>query len=65
MSDDWESKTVIGFKRQTAKVTKKDSDLNGKQLSTTLKISTDVAHMLQLYAIINAIMKLEEEADLI
>lgn len=29
MSDDWEAKTVIGFKRQTAKVTKKDSDLNG------------------------------------
>ena len=29
MSEDWEAKTVIGFKRQTAKVTKKDSDLNG------------------------------------
>lgn len=29
MSDDWDSKTVIGFKRQVAKVTKKDSDLNG------------------------------------
>ncbi|KAJ2931352.1 hypothetical protein H1R20_g5719, partial [Candolleomyces eurysporus] len=30
MSEDWDSKTVIGFKRQTAKVTKKDSDLNGE-----------------------------------
>lgn len=29
MSDDWDSKTVIGYKRQTAKVTKKDSELNG------------------------------------
>ncbi|TFK42783.1 multi protein bridging factor 1-domain-containing protein [Crucibulum laeve] len=29
MSDEWDSKTVIGFKRQVAKVTKKDSDLNG------------------------------------
>ncbi|TFK25053.1 MBF1-domain-containing protein [Coprinopsis marcescibilis] len=29
MSEEWDSKTVIGFKRQTAKVTKKDSDLNG------------------------------------
>lgn len=30
MSEDWDSKTVIGFKKQTAKVAKKDSDLNGK-----------------------------------
>ena len=30
MSEDWDSKTVIGFKRQTAKVTKKDSELNGE-----------------------------------
>ncbi|KJA27288.1 hypothetical protein HYPSUDRAFT_35129 [Hypholoma sublateritium FD-334 SS-4] len=29
MDTDWDSKTVIGFKRQVAKVTKKDSDLNG------------------------------------
>lgn len=29
MSEEWDSKTVIGFKRQVAKVTKKDSDLNG------------------------------------
>ncbi|KAK0445406.1 multi protein bridging factor 1-domain-containing protein [Armillaria borealis] len=29
MSDDWDSKLVIGSKRQVAKVTKKDSDLNG------------------------------------
>ena len=33
MSDDWDSKTVIGFKRQVAKVTKKDSDLNGTSSS--------------------------------
>jgi hypothetical protein len=30
MSEEWDSKTVIGFKRQTAKVTKKDSELNGE-----------------------------------
>ncbi|KAG7452878.1 MBF1-domain-containing protein [Guyanagaster necrorhizus] len=29
MSDDWDTKLVIGSKRQVAKVTKKDSDLNG------------------------------------
>ena len=29
MSEDWDSKTVIGYKRQTAKVTTKNSDLNG------------------------------------
>lgn len=29
MSEDWDAKTVIGQKRQVAKVTKKDSDLNG------------------------------------
>ncbi|KAF8876042.1 multi protein bridging factor 1-domain-containing protein [Gymnopilus junonius] len=29
MSDDWDAKVVIGQKRQVAKVTKKDSDLNG------------------------------------
>ena len=33
MDNDWDSKTVIGFKRQVAKVTKKDSDLNGMHLS--------------------------------
>ncbi len=32
MDNDWDSKTVIGFKRQVAKVTKKDSDLNGMYL---------------------------------
>lgn len=30
MENDWDSKTVIGYKKQVAKVTKKDSDLNGK-----------------------------------
>jgi len=34
MSEEWDSKTVIGFKRQTAKVTKKDSDLNGTFATT-------------------------------
>ncbi|KAF9036956.1 MBF1-domain-containing protein [Hymenopellis radicata] len=29
MSEDWDTKLVIGQKRQVAKVTKKDSDLNG------------------------------------
>jgi putative transcription factor len=29
MDNDWDSKTVIGYKKQVAKVTKKDSDLNG------------------------------------
>lgn len=29
MSEEWDAKTVIGSKRQTPKVTKKDSDLNG------------------------------------
>lgn len=32
MENDWDSKTVIGYKKQVAKVTKKDSDLNGKSL---------------------------------
>ncbi|CAA7270171.1 unnamed protein product [Cyclocybe aegerita] len=29
MSDDWDTKLVIGYKRQVAKVAKKDSDING------------------------------------
>ncbi|KAJ3857928.1 hypothetical protein EV368DRAFT_70688 [Lentinula lateritia] len=29
MSDEWDAQVVIGSKRQTPKVTKKDSDLNG------------------------------------
>ncbi|KAF8919576.1 hypothetical protein CPB85DRAFT_1524364 [Mucidula mucida] len=32
MSEDWDTKLVIGQKRQVAKVTKKDSDLNGTLL---------------------------------
>jgi len=28
MDNDWDSKLVVGYKKQTAKVTKKDSDLN-------------------------------------
>ncbi|KAJ7043302.1 multi protein bridging factor 1-domain-containing protein [Mycena alexandri] len=32
---DWDSKTVIGAKRSVAKVTRKDSDLNGSSLLTT------------------------------
>jgi len=44
MDTDWDSKTVIGFKRQVAKVTKKDSDLNtarrtGAVVATDKKIS--------------------------
>jgi len=40
MSDEWEAKTVIGFKRQTAKVTKKDSDLNAARRSGAV-VATD------------------------
>ncbi|EKM82843.1 hypothetical protein AGABI1DRAFT_82571 [Agaricus bisporus var. burnettii JB137-S8] len=29
MDTDWDSKLVVGYKRQVAKVTKKDSDVNG------------------------------------
>ena len=29
MSDDFDSKLVIGYKRNVAKVAKKDSDING------------------------------------
>lgn len=29
MSEDWDTKLVIGQRRTVAKVTKKDSDLNG------------------------------------
>jgi len=40
MSDDWDSKTVIGFKRQVAKVTKKDSDLNAARRAGAV-VATD------------------------
>jgi hypothetical protein len=30
MEADWDSKLVVGYKRQVAKVAKKDSDVNGK-----------------------------------
>ncbi|ESK87544.1 putative mbf1-multiprotein bridging factor mediates gcn4-dependent transcriptional activation [Moniliophthora roreri MCA 2997] len=40
MSDDWDNKTVIGFKKQTAKVTKKDSDINAARRSGAV-VSTD------------------------
>ncbi|KAI5900144.1 MBF1-domain-containing protein [Schizophyllum commune H4-8] len=40
MSDDWNATTVIGYKRQTAKVTKKDSDLNGARRSGAV-VGTD------------------------
>ncbi|SJL04423.1 probable MBF1-multiprotein bridging factor mediates GCN4-dependent transcriptional activation [Armillaria ostoyae] len=36
MSDDWDSKLVIGSKRQVAKVTKKDSDLNAVRPSAVV-----------------------------
>ncbi|KAI3610629.1 putative mbf1-multiprotein bridging factor mediates gcn4-dependent transcriptional activation [Moniliophthora roreri] len=46
MSDDWDNKTVIGFKKQTAKVTKKDSDINAVSINSTARrsgavVSTD------------------------
>ncbi|KAH9483820.1 Multiprotein-bridging factor 1 [Psilocybe cubensis] len=37
--DDWDTKVVIGSKRNVAKVTKKDSDLNGSVVATDKKIS--------------------------
>jgi len=40
MSDDWDSKTVIGFKRQAPKVTKKESDLNSARRSGAV-VATD------------------------
>jgi len=33
MSEDWDSKLVIGYKRDVAKVAKKDSDVNGLSCS--------------------------------
>ncbi|KAG5637709.1 hypothetical protein H0H81_003473 [Sphagnurus paluster] len=39
MSDEWDSKTVIGFKRQTAKVAKTESQLNGTVVGTDKKLS--------------------------
>lgn len=40
MSDDWDTKTVIGFKKQVAKVAKKDSDLNAARRSGAV-VATD------------------------
>jgi len=40
MSDDWDSTTIIGSKRQVAKVTKKDSDLNAAR-RTGAVVATD------------------------
>ena len=40
MSEDWEAKTVIGFKKQIAKVTRKDSDLNAARRSGAV-VATD------------------------
>ncbi|KAJ2916832.1 hypothetical protein MD484_g3591, partial [Candolleomyces efflorescens] len=51
MSEDWDSKTVIGFKRQTAKVTKKDSELNGEHLLVHFAfLLISLALLCQLYA---------------
>uniref|UniRef100_A0A0W0F1V4 HTH cro/C1-type domain-containing protein n=1 Tax=Moniliophthora roreri TaxID=221103 RepID=A0A0W0F1V4_MONRR len=41
MSDDWDNKTVIGFKKQTAKVTKKDSDINGTDHQRIAKLDRE------------------------
>ncbi|KAF7778875.1 transcriptional regulator family: Helix-turn-helix [Agaricus bisporus var. burnettii] len=35
MDTDWDSKLVVGYKRQVAKVTKKDSDVNAVSFSST------------------------------
>ncbi|KAE9407094.1 MBF1-domain-containing protein [Gymnopus androsaceus JB14] len=40
MSEEWDAKTVIGSKRQTPKVTKKDSDLNAAR-RTGAVVGTD------------------------
>ncbi|KAF9532434.1 multi protein bridging factor 1-domain-containing protein [Crepidotus variabilis] len=40
MSEDWDAKTVIGHKRQVAKVTKKDSDINAARRANAV-VSTD------------------------
>ncbi|KAF8644160.1 hypothetical protein AX16_008687 [Volvariella volvacea WC 439] len=41
MSDDWDTKVVIGYKRNVAKVTKKDSDLNGTDHQRIAKLDRD------------------------
>jgi len=41
MNDDWDSKTVIGFKKAKAKTAKKESDLNGMFPSPSPYTSTD------------------------
>ncbi|KAG6832726.1 hypothetical protein H0H92_012298 [Tricholoma furcatifolium] len=41
MSDDWDSKTVIGFKRQTAKVAKTESQLNGTDHQRIAKLDRE------------------------
>jgi len=40
MSEDWDTKVVIGQKRQVAKVTKKDSDLNAARRTGSV-VATD------------------------
>jgi len=40
MSEDWDNKLVIGYKKQAAKVTKKDSDLNAAR-RTGAVVATD------------------------
>ncbi|PFH49095.1 hypothetical protein AMATHDRAFT_76379 [Amanita thiersii Skay4041] len=40
MSDDWDTKLVIGHKKQVPKVTKKDSDINAARRSGAV-VSTD------------------------
>ncbi len=36
METDWDSKLVVGYKIQVAKVTKKDSDVNGESFALCL-----------------------------
>ncbi|KIY43696.1 MBF1-domain-containing protein [Fistulina hepatica ATCC 64428] len=70
MSDEWEPKTVIGYRRQTAKVTKKDSDLNaarrtGGIVSTDKKITSgsNKAHQGTLCTDHQRIAKLDRENE--
>lgn len=42
MNEDWDKKTVIGFKKLVPKVAKKESDLNGTSVSLSTYTSTDL-----------------------
>jgi hypothetical protein len=44
MSDDWDTKTVIGFKKQIPKVAKKEADINGTSPSLS-SYTVDTNHV--------------------